>query len=422
MLIYGIYYLLAPFFWLFLQIARWFNPKIAEHLRTQNSSVQSAVQSIQQKADGRKIVLFHGASAGEFEQVKPLLSRIDRTKYFCIQSFMSPTIYSQEKNTSLVDAVCYFPFDLPWAVHRFYKNINPDIMVITRHDLWPHMIRFTKAHDIKLFFVNANIHEHSLWIKFWIKSLSRFLFSFFSTITTSSERLQFYLSKIVSKENIIITGDTRFDRIQDRKNNQKPILPTPYSSTQNIIFGSIDSHDIPIIFKAIQSTFPSGDDDLKINNIKLIIVPHETDSATIEVIRTKLQALQIHPVLFSNMNEQQPAECIIVDQVGLLADLYSIAELAYVGAGFGLGVHSVIEPAIHECAVAHGPTIHILDEAVSMVDLGLSTLVNNSDDLILFFNLLHQPDLLKSIQKKTHQFVLKHKSCSQSILNIICPS
>jgi 3-deoxy-D-manno-octulosonic-acid transferase len=110
---------------------------------------------------------------------------------------------------------------------------------------------------------------------------------------------------------------------------------------------------------------------------------------------------------------------MIVDKVGMLADLYAHADLAYVGAGFGRGVHSVIEPAVYSCAIAYGPNIHNLDEAVSMAKLGLSTIVNNANELANFYPLLDQPDLLKSIQEKTEQFVTQHKLCSQSLLNII---
>ncbi|MBL7013019.1 MAG: hypothetical protein ISR83_01235 [Candidatus Marinimicrobia bacterium] len=419
MLIYIVYTILSPIFWLFLHLAKWFFPKISEHLQDQNQSVENALIRIQNESKGRTIVLFHGASAGEFEQIKPLLQRIDRSKYFCIQSFTSPTIYSKEKDNPLADAVCYFPFDLPWAVQGFYKMLKPDYMVITRHDLWPHMIRLSQMHGIKLFFINANIHENSLWVKPWIKPLSRYLFSFFHSITTSSLRLKSCIEAITSNEKVIVTGDTRFDRIIDRKELKKDSINLNDSENNVIIFGSLDEIDLPIVRDSIQVHYSNGDSSLLDYNHKLIIVPHECDEDTLAVFEKAFSSINISAIRYSNYDIKQNFSCIIVDKVGILADLYAYADLAYIGAGFGRGVHSVIEPAVYGCAIAHGPKIHNLDEAVSMTQLGLSTTVKSARELANFYRLLDQPDILKTIQEKTEQFITQHKSCSQSLLNIL---
>ena len=419
MLIYFLYYILSPLFWLFLHTAKWFYPKISDHLRNQKQSVENAIIKIQTESNGREIVLFHGASAGEFEQIKPLLQRIDRSKYFCIQTFTSPTIYTKENDTPLADAVCYFPFDLPWSINHFYKIIRPDYMVITRHDLWPHMIRMTRAKQIKLFFINANIHEKSLWVKWWISPLSRYLFSFFTQITTGSDRLKSNLKSIMKDDNIRVIGDTRFDRIMDRKEQNKDSLNLIDSENNVIIFGSVDEIDLPIVRDSIQTQYPNGDLSLKDRNQKLIIVPHECNEITLLAFENAFSTINISSIRYSGYNIKQEFSCLIIDKVGILADFYAYADLAYIGAGFGRGVHSVIEPAVYGCAIAHGPHIHNLDEAVSMTDLGLSTMVKNANELSNCFLLLEQPDLLKSIQEKTKQFVTQHKSCSQSLLNII---
>jgi len=419
LLIYFIYTLLSPIFWLFLHIAKLFNPKIAEHLLDQKQSVENVLIKIQNESNGRSIILFHGASAGEFEQIKPLLQRIDHSKYFCIQSFTSPTIYSKEKDNPLADAVCYFPFDLPWSVNHFYKILKPQYMVITRHDLWPHMIRLTQSNNIKLFFINANIHENSLWVKPWVISLSQYLFSHFEYITTGSERLLSNLKSITKDEKILVIGDTRFDSIIDRKDQNKDSLKLSDSENNTILFGSLDDIDLQIVSDSIQIHYPNGNSSLLDKTHQLIIVPHEVNEETLMAFENTFSSINISSIRYSDYGSNQEFSCMIVDKVGMLADLYAHADLAYVGAGFGRGVHSVIEPAVYSCAIAYGPNIHNLDEAVSMAKLGLSTIVNNANELANFYPLLDQPDLLKSIQEKIEQFVTQHKLCSQSLLNII---
>jgi len=205
----------------------------------------------------------------------------------------------------------------------------------------------------------------------------------------------------------------------DRKEQNKDSLNLIDSENNVIIFGSVDEIDLPIVRDSIQIQYPNGDLSLKNRNHKLIIVPHECNEKTLLAFENAFSSINISSIRYSGTNIKQEFSCLIIDKVGILADLYAYADLAYIGAGFGRGVHSVIEPAVYGCAIAHGPHIHNLDEAVSMTDLGLSTMVKNANELSNCFLLLEQPDLLKSIQEKTKQFVTQHKSCSQTLLNII---
>jgi len=410
--------LCSPLLWLIIYLTHFFSPKISTHLLSQKQTLKFAVEKINQFQNGRIIVLFHAASAGEFEQLKPVLNRIDRNKYFIIQSYMSPTIFNVEKDTTLADATCYLSFDLPWSVYSFLKNINPTHFIITRHDVWPNLVVIAKSLGINISFINVNFHEKTIWSQFGFKSLGEFILNKFDVITTGSERLKNNISKLIPSNKVKITGDTRFDQILDRSKIIVDHFKGWISDSQNIIFGSIDEQDYPVIFDSFNKLYPQGNESLISNNHRVIIVPHEVDNNTITKIENHLRELNIASVRFTKMNEQPP-QCIIVDTVGMLADMYANADLAYVGSGFSTGVHSVIEPAIHGCVVSFGPVIHILDEAIELHNLGLGKMIHNSRDLQNFISLLDNQDELAKLQKETHSFVKDKCGGSQKILDII---
>ena len=137
MLLLTLYWLLSPILWFIIPIFAIFNPKIRHHWSHQKKSIQSAREKVQKDRNARTVILFHAASTGEFEQLRPILNRIDRSQYFILLSFFSPTVFTREKNTLLADAVCYHPFDFPWSAQSFFRRLNIKYYIITRNDIWP---------------------------------------------------------------------------------------------------------------------------------------------------------------------------------------------------------------------------------------------------------------------------------------------
>ena len=338
-------------------------------------------------------------------------------KYFIIQSFFSPTIYDKEKNTPLADATCYHPFDFFWSALIFLKSINPDYYIITRHDIWPTHIFFANLQKIKTILINANLHDNSTRLKFGMIYFNRWLFSKFDKILTGSEQLKNNLKLLANSEKIIITGDSRFDRVNNRmQETTLNYFSEEIRNTKNILLGSILSSDIESISNGINKFYPDGDNTLNEKKHRLIIVPHEVDETTLAQIENQFMKLNLHFVRYSQMENELP-HTILIDKIGILADLYGYAELAYVGGGFGAGVHSVIEPAVYGCAVSFGPNIGILDEAVEMYEKGIGIMVKSGDDFHHFLNLLNKEEKLTRIQINTKQFVKKKMYSAQTILN-----
>ena len=219
MLIYLLYIILSPILWITLFFVSFINTKIGRHWKNQKSTIRNTKQKIKDSSNNRKIVLFHAASAGEFEQIKPILELMDKKRYFIIISFFSPTIYEKENNNNLADAVCYHPFDFPWSAFFFFKSLNLDYYIITRHDIWPTHILCAKYLNIKLILINANIHNNSFWLKFNLCHFNKKVFSKFDKILTGSERLKNNLTSIIDNQMVICTGDSRFDQVKIRMNN-----------------------------------------------------------------------------------------------------------------------------------------------------------------------------------------------------------
>ena len=155
MLLYIIYFLFSPILWILILFSSLFQFKIRRNYCAFYKRINIIKQSLHNANNKKKILLFHAASAGEYEQLKPLLRLINRNKYFIIQSFTSPTIYNQEKKASLFDISCYHPFDLPWLSLYFFISLKPQRYIITRHDVWPGHIVIARILNISIYYLIA---------------------------------------------------------------------------------------------------------------------------------------------------------------------------------------------------------------------------------------------------------------------------
>ena len=151
MLLFIIYYLISPKLFILLLLISPFNKKIRTVLKQQKKSLKKIKEKL--KTNKKKIII-HAASAGEYEQIKPLLNTINKNIYFTIITCMSPTIYQSIKQDKLSDACCYHPFDLPWLSKKFLNLINPSIYLTTRHDVWPMLLYTAKQMNIKTMIIN----------------------------------------------------------------------------------------------------------------------------------------------------------------------------------------------------------------------------------------------------------------------------
>ena len=423
MFFYLVYFFLSPFFFLLIHIIKFFNSKIYNHIKYEKESFYNVLNSISKiNRNEKKILIFHAASAGEFEQLKPILTKISRNKYFIIQSFTSPTIYNKESLNKLFDICCYHPYDLWWSSYMFFSKINPDAYIITRQDIWPIHLFIANKLNIKIFYINANLHKKSIWIKPFIKQFSKAIFKNLSLCLVPTKNVYNQFIKIINKDKLIITGDSRFDQVIDRSKINKAIdyLPKVFSKSSNIIFGSYDIYDEKYILYGLDKMYENNNDSLVEYNHRILLVPHEVNDETIERMKKSLKEIGFTYQLLSALNKNhEDFRVLIIDKVGILADLYRICNLAYVGSGFSDGVHSVIEPGIHGCAVGFGPNIELLEEAKSIYNKKIGIKINNKDDMFNFLSLINKKEAIAKLGDGIKNFILENRNASNKILKII---
>ena len=418
MVIYLVYFLLSPVLWVLLHTFGLIFPKIRTHIFSQFPSYKKLKNNL--RSNAKPVVIFHAASAGEFEQLRPILGKMDREKYFIIQTFFSPTIYLKEKDSELFDDCCYHPFDFPWSALYFFMITRPEYYIITRHDIWPNHLVISNILNINSILINANLYKESIRLSPYLISANRWIYSKFNLVFTGSKRLENNLVKLVESSKIIVSGDTRFDQVLERKNNYSgTLLSESYTESVNLIFGSIIRSDFKIIFNSLGEEFPNGHDSLHLKNQRLIFVPHETGNDAIQEIEKELLKLNLESKRYSQVLAEETPDVLIVDMVGILADLYFHSFFAYVGAGFGAGVHSVIEPAVHGCIVSFGPNIQILDEAIDLFENKIGFMVQTKSDFLRLLNSIQNENIRNQYQKKTLQYVTDHPLSSLSIINRI---
>jgi len=361
MLIFIIYYLISPFIAILLLILSFFNKKIQIVKKTQSKTLDDLKARL--NTDKEKIII-HAASAGEYEQIKPILRTIDKKKYFVIVTCMSSTIYDDIQKEKLIDGYCYHPFDSPWNAKKFFKTIKPSVYMTTRHDIWPIHLYTAKKLNIKNIIINTNLYRKSNRLKWYSKTFTKYIFNLFNAIVVPTKRIQdLFIAKLKIYTTHLI-NDTRFEQIAYRKKHFRQISKLEsISNTNNMIFGSIAEPDLDIISRLIEK---QKEMIKQINHI--IIVPHEIDKLLVTNIKSVIDRTKYSLIKLSDLksNEIIKDKFILIDKVGILPELYKYTKCAYVGGGFGKGVHSTIEPLIYNNITLYGPNIDLLDEAKEM--------------------------------------------------------
>ena len=402
MIAYIIYFLISIIMGIILLLVSVFNSKIRTNYYYSYKQLFELSKLFKNRRNQhQQILMFHAASSGEYEQIKPILRGIDRTNFFIVQTFTSPSIYNTEENSTLYDIKCYHPFDVFWLSFLFFKIINPVKYIVTRHDLWPGHILMAKYFQIPIYYINANIHQNSIWYNQSVRFIARYFLKKINYFVVPSIYIKDNLYDILPTAHCKVLKDTRFNQIiyiknNKSKNNKLDTQLTPQCN-KVITFGSIDEKDERVIFKALP---------ILIKGKKIILVPHEVDNKNIIRIERKLGDLSLSYEKFSNRGIDLSKDILLVDVLGVLAQLYSLGDHAYVGGGFKRGVHSVLEPAAYGCLLACGPNIEMLDEAKSFKNKGYLSIVHNERDLVTFSNISTSiPNFIGDISDKALDMV-----------------
>ena len=310
-----------------------------------------------------RYVWFHAASLGEFEQGRPLIERFRREhpEYKILLTFFSPSGYEVRKNYEGADVICYLPFDTPGNVMSFFRLVRPEMAFFIKYEFWWNFLRACKHYNIPVYSISSIFRANKVFFKWYGKGYSAVLrlVDHFFVQDEESARL---LSTLHITDNVTIVGDTRFDRVLDiqAKSRELPLVEA---------FGK----DAKSIFVA-GSSWPQ-DEELIIpyfNNhpqMKLILAPHVIDEAHLKHIESKLKRPFVRYTEADEATVAQ-ADCLIINCFGLLSSIYRYGNLAYVGGGFGAGIHNVPEAAVYGIPVLFGPNNKGFREAQDLLRMG----------------------------------------------------
>ncbi len=418
LLIYNIF--AFPVVYLIFTIGSFSNKKIRDGMRERRNWKNRLKEDIAKLKYKDAIYLFHATSVGELQQALPVI-RLLKTHNSAISvgiSFFSPSGYHFFKGDPNVDFTCYMPVDSWINAKTFFSIIRPKCWIVSKFDVWPNHTFRVYMMKIPAFIISATLSSSSRRLNPLLKSLNKSIYSCFTKIFPISEddRTRF-LTVYDKKESCVITGDTRFDQVVFRSQGaaeKARTLPFVKTGKQFLMLGSIWENDATVVVPptvSILKDYPY---------LYSIITPHEPHEEFCQAIEKQLSDAGISSVRFTKIDKEKEctARVILIDTIGLLAQIYSISTLAYIGGSFSTGVHNVMEPAIMGIPVIFGPRHHNSFEALQMKQHGGAFEITNSaeyDQIVR--KLLNTESYMNEAGNSVKKYVLENVGAAQRIFN-----
>jgi len=392
-----------------VQILAIFNQKLALFVKGRKETFPKLLSSI---GSDDKSIWMHCASLGEFEQGRPLLEALRKSKpdYKIILSFFSPSGYEVRKGYEGADVVVYLPIDSPSNSRKFIELVHPDIAIFVKYEFWPNILRVLKEKSIETILVSGIFREDQLFFKPYGGWMKKSLGSF-SHFFVQNKRSKTLLENI-GITNVSISGDTRFDRVANilEQNNTLGFLEDFVKDQVVLVAGSTWSSDESYLVNFINKNMHK--------NLRCIIAPHNINSK--EILKLK-KALTCTTSMYSEGALKKDAKVFIVDTVGILTKIYSYADIAYVGGGFDKeGVHNVLEPAVFGIPLVIGPIYDKFEEAKELVELQGCLVAHSDTDLSNHLSKLIEKEKYRDqLGEITKTYIKNHLGATKTILDYI---
>lgn len=366
------------------------------------------LQSFPAKSSPR--IWFHVSSLGEFEQARPVIQRLKEQKPECeiILTFYSPSGYLLRSNYDLA-SVMYLPADLPGAAERWVRCINPDVAIFVKYDLWPGYLSVLKQKDIPTFLISAHWIPGRLFSSWALPPAKSLLKNFKKIFLQEADHITYFQKKGFT--NLSFAGDTRIDRSLELPTEIKTRIPEVLAGAPpfDLIAGSTWAQDEKIIAQVIQQM-----------DLSIIIAPHDVSATNIHRVLKSL------PSNTKKLSELRPGDrlpkIILIDSVGLLSVLYTLGRIAYIGGGFGSGIHNILEPMAHQKPILFGPAFKKFPEAVAMVDLQAAFPVTNASILQKKIKFLLDSGNAEKAGKIAYNYLQTHAGATSIVTDSILES
>jgi len=393
-----------------MKILAFFSPKMKLFVNGRKNVFKTLNEKI--KAED-KTIWFHAASLGEYEQGLPVMEQI-RAKYSnykIVLTFFSPSGYEVRKNNTVADVTVYLPLDTAFNAKKFIALTHPELVFFIKYEYWPNYLKVLKQAGIKTYLISGIFREKQAFFKwyggFYRNALQTF--DFFFVQNESSKKL--LLS--IGHQNVKISGDTRFDRVVSilGRDNRLDFIEAFKNDTTTIVIGSSWPKDESLLVTFINQCS---------SKVKFIIAPHNIKAEQIADLKAQITK---PTVLFSEKEGKSLSDytVFIIDTIGILTKIYSYADIAYVGGGFGHpGVHNILEPATFGVPIVIGPNYSHFAEATALVNMeGCVTITNQYQLNDAFNNLIMNADIRHEKGHICETFVQMNKGATAVILDHI---
>ena len=399
-----------------LKIAALFNPKIKLFVDGRKSVYKVLSNKI--KAYD-KTIWFHAASLGEYEQGLPVMERMKSRfpNHLIVLTFFSPSGYEVRKNNTIADVTVYLPLDTKSNVDKFMEIVRPDMAFFIKYEYWPNYLNALKNRETPTYLISGIFREDQLFFK-WYGGFYRNALNAFEHFFVQNSKSKDLLLKL-GKSNVTVSGDTRFDRVASilNRDNTLEFIEEFKNNSLTIVVGSSWPKDESLLVSYINST----------ENVKFIIAPHNIKTEQIQALKNSIskKTILFSEVDFTSSNPINLAnfDVFIIDTIGILTKIYSYADIAYVGGGFGNpGVHNILEPATFGVPIVIGPNYSHFPEATALVNMEGCISISTQEELNeAFDNLIQNQDIRFEKGHICSTFVEMNKNATEIIMNHIAP-
>lgn len=361
----------------------------------------------------KQVVWMHCSSLGEFEQGRPVLEMLKQKLpyHIFVLSFFSPSGYERlKKHAGIADHILYLPADLPGRAREFVENINPELCIFVKYEFWLNYIKEIHRKKARLIYISVLLAENNKLFNNYNRSLIAELKKAEKIFTQDDKTYQ--ILQAYGFKNTEVAGDTRIDRVLD-------IAATEFrdEKTENFIHGekkvmvcgSTWGKDIELLGKARH---------FLTERYKIIIAPHEISAKHINKIKAAFNDFEI--ALHSKTdNDLEKKDILVIDSIGILSRIYRYAQIAYIGGGFGSGIHNTLEPGSYGIPVIFGPRFNGFTEASILVNKNAFFSIATNDELKNVILQLEKTDQYDHVREEIISFFESNRNASEKIINFV---
>ena len=402
-----------------IAIASLFNEKVRKMWRGE----REAFKILKQKVDpNAKYIWFHAASLGEFEQGRPLMERIrkDYPQYKILLTFYSPSGYEVRKNYEGADIICYMPVDTRLNAIRFLRLVRPVMAFFIKYEFWSNFLHILKHRNIPTYSVSSIFREDQVFFKWYGRSYAGVLKCFTRFFVQNEESKR--LLEGIGIPAVDVVGDTRFDRVLQIKEaaKQLPICEAFRTGVASSQSADVPHHDFKVFVAG--SSWPP-DENIFIpffnehKDWRLLIAPHVIAEEHLKLILSLIKGKKVVRYTQTTPEEAAEADVLIIDCFGLLSSMYNYGDVAYIGGGFGVGIHNTLEAAVWNMPVIFGPNNKKFQEAQGLLKSGGGFEINTYEDFSgLMGSLMNDEAFLKQAGDKAGAFVAHLAGATDKVL------